>query len=66
MPLSKILKVISRTYDVDFELTGVQAEQIYLQGSIPNDEKLEVVLSVLSRVADVKFKMGDHGKIRVE
>lgn len=66
MSLSKILKVISRTYDVDFELAGVQADQIYLQGSIPNDEKLEVVLSVLSRVADVKFKMGDHGKIRVE
>lgn len=66
MSLSKILKVISRTYDVDFELTGLQAEQIILEGSIPNDEKLEIVLSVLSKVADVKFKMGEHGKIEVE
>ncbi len=66
MSLHKILNIISRSYDVDFDLGAVPAGNIILQGSIPNNESLEVVLSVLSRVADVKFRMNNHGKISVE
>lgn len=66
MSLSKILKIISRTYDVDFNLDKLRTDEIILRGSIPNDERLEVVLSVLSEVADVKFKMRNNGKIGVE
>lgn len=66
MSLSQVVKAISRTYDVDFDLERLQADNIILRGSIPNDERLEVVLSVLSKVADVEFKMNNDGKIRVE
>lgn len=65
MSLSKILKIISRTYDVDFLTEEIDADNIILRGSIPNNEKLEVVLSVLSKVTDVKFKIEANGKISV-
>ncbi len=66
LTLKQALRVISRLYDVDFDLDILYADDIILRGSIPNDENLEVVLSVLSKVADVKFKMNENGKIRVE
>lgn len=64
--LSEILKIVSRAYDVDFELVSVRAGDIVLRGSISSDESLEVFLAVLSKVADVKFKMRADGKIEVE
>ncbi len=66
LTLKQALRTISRLYDVDFDLDILHADDIILRGSIPNDENLEVVLSVLSKVADVKFKMSGNGKIRVE
>ncbi|OJU52141.1 MAG: hypothetical protein BGN96_07450 [Bacteroidales bacterium 45-6] len=64
--LSKVLKTISRSYNVDFDLSSFNGNNVILKGSIPNDERLEVVLSVLSKVSDVKFKMSANGKIKVE
>ncbi|WP_321518109.1 FecR domain-containing protein [uncultured Bacteroides sp.] len=66
LTLKQALRVISRSYNVDFDLDIQHSDDIILQGSIPNDENLEVVLSVLSKVADVKFKMSGNGKIRVK
>lgn len=65
MALSEILKVVSRAYDVDFATDSLPAEDIILRGSISSDETLEVFLAVLSKVADVKFKMRNDGKIEV-
>lgn len=66
MALSEILKVVSRAYDVDFATESLPTEDIILRGSISSDETLEVFLAVLSKVADVKFKMRTDGKIEVE
>lgn len=66
LDLKQALKVISRSYNVDFDLTNFYNNDIILRGSIPNDESLDVVLSVLSKVVNVKFKMDADGKIRVE
>lgn len=66
MALKEILKVVSRTYDVDFAEESLPAEDIILQGSVSSDESLEVFLAVLSKVADVKFKMRNDGKIEVQ
>lgn len=66
MALSEILKVVSRAYDVDFVTESLPGEDIILQGSISSDETLEVFLAVLSKVADVKFKMNADGKIEVQ
>lgn len=66
MALSEILKVVSRAYDVDFATESLPTEDIILWGSISSDETLEVFLAVLSKVADVKFKMRTDGKIEVE
>ncbi len=66
LTLKQALIVISRSYNVDFDFDILHADDIILQGSIPNDESLEVVLSVLSKVADVKFKMSGNGKIKVK
>lgn len=66
MALSEILKVVSRAYDVDFVTDALSAEDIVLRGSISSDETLEVFLAVLSKVADVKFKMRADGKIEVQ
>lgn len=65
MTLSSALKAISRTYNVDFDVQTTQKD-IVLRGSIPNAESLETVLTVLSEVADVKFKMNKDGRIKVE
>lgn len=66
MALSEILKVVSRAYDVDFATESLPTEDIILRGSISSDETLEVFLAMLSKVADVKFKMRTDGKIEVE
>ena len=66
MALSEILKVVSRAYDVDFVTESLSGEDIILRGSISSDEPLEVFLAVLSKVADVKFKMNADGKIEVQ
>ena len=66
MALSEILKVVSRAYDVDFVTESLPGEDIILQGSISSDETLEVFLAVLSKVADVKFKINADGKIEVQ
>lgn len=66
MALSEVLKVVSRAYDVDFETGSLPGEDIILRGSISSDETLEVFLAVLSKVADVKFKMNADGKIEVQ
>lgn len=66
MSLREILKVVSRAYDVDFDMNSLPAEDIILRGSVSGDESLEVFLAVLSKVADVKFKMRADGKIEVE
>ena len=66
MALSKILKVVSRAYDVDFVTESLSGEDIILRGSISSDETLEVFLAVLSKVADVKFKMNADGRIEVQ
>lgn len=66
MSLGEILKIVSRAYDVDFELVPVRVGDVVLRGSISSDESLEVFLAVLSKVADVKFKMRADGKIEVE
>ena len=66
MPLSKILTLLSRRYNVEFQVDGPPSiTELTLWGSIPSDESLEVVLSVLERVADVKFKMDKYGEITV-
>lgn len=41
-------------------------DDIILRGSISSDESLGVFLAVLSKVADVKFKMKTDGKIEVQ
>lgn len=66
MALSEILKVVSRAYDVDFATDSLPADDIILQGSISSEETLDVFLAVLSKVADVKFKMRIDGKIEVQ
>lgn len=65
MALSEILKVVSRAYDVDFDTELLPNDDVTLRGSISSDESLEVFLAVLSKVADVKFKMKANGKIEV-
>lgn len=64
--LDKILTKISRTFDVLFDVDKAMAEYIVLCGSIPRDESLQVVLSVLSNVADVEFKTKANGEIEVK
>lgn len=66
MGLREILKVVSRAYDVDFDTELLPADDIILRGSISSDESLGVFLAVLSKVADVKFKMKADGKIEVQ
>ena len=66
MALCEILKVVSRAYDVDFDTKLLPTDDIILRGSISSDESLEVFLAVLSKVADVKFKMNADGKIEVQ
>ena len=66
MSLREILKVVSRAYDVDFNTELLPADDIILRGSISSDESLGVFLAVLSKVADVKFKMKTVGKIEVQ
>ena len=66
MGLREILKVVSRAYDVDFDTELLPVDDIILRGSISSDESLGVFLAVLSKVADVKFKMKTDGKIEVQ
>ncbi len=66
MALSEILKIVSRAYDVDFATETLPVEDIILRGSVSSHETLEVFLAVLSKVADVKFKMRADGKIEVQ
>ena len=51
---------------MDFDTKLLPTDDIILRGSISSDESLEVFLAVLSKVADVKFKMNADGKIEVQ
>ena len=66
MALSEVLKVVARNYDVNFDTELLPADDIILRGSISSDESLEVFLAVLSKVADVKFKIKANGKIEIQ
>ena len=65
MSLREILKIVSRVYNVDFDLKSESVGDMVLQGSISSDENLEVFLHVLGKVADVEFQMQNDGKIEV-
>ena len=62
--LGKMGSLILKTWDFDTEFLPV--DDIILRGSISSDESLGVFLAVLSKVADVKFKMKTDGKIEVQ
>ncbi len=66
LSLSEILKIVSRAYNVDFVSAIPPSEDIVLRGSISSEESLEVFLSVLSKIADINFKMRTDGKIEVQ
>ena len=65
MSLREILKIVSRAYNVDFDLKAGAMGDMVLQGSISSDENLEVFLRVLGKVADVEFQMKTDGRIEV-
>lgn len=66
LSLSEILKIVSRAYNVDFVSAIPPSEDIVLRGSVSSEESLEVFLSVLSKIADINFKMRTDGKIEVQ
>lgn len=65
MPLEKVLNAVSRRYDVAFDFSSTDIRGIILDGSISGDESLHVVLSVLTKIGDVKFKINRDGRISV-
>lgn len=65
MSLAVVLEKLSRRYDVDFDTSGYELDDIVLRGDLPSEESLEVVLSVLEKAGNVKFNMRRDGKISV-
>ncbi len=65
LPFGKILTKVSRKFDVEFDLADAGMDDMVLKGSIPAGESFETVLSILEKAADVRFKMGKDGKIKV-
>ena len=66
MNMEQVLAKVSRRYDTAFEIKDRQVNGIVLRGSIPVDESLDVVLSVLEKAGNVKFEMEKNGEITVK
>ena len=65
MPLDEVLKKVSRKYDVKFDVSECNIDDIILEGSISAENSFETVLSILNKTANVEFKPKKNGEIKV-
>ena len=56
--ISKIMRQLSRWYDVDFVLEkDINIDELYFSGVVSNDKNLSQVLRLMERTGTVKFKI---------